>query len=133
MNVLFLLTPKKDVDFLFGDFTVRQAIEKMKEHRYTMIPVIDRKSGKYLYSMREGDFLYYLMENRLSFEDLEHIPLSNILPSRSIVPVTIECESTTLYSTIAGQNYVPVVDDQGTFIGIGTRKAVMKDLLGSAK
>ena len=45
MNVLFLLTPKKDVDFLFGDFTVRQAIEKMKEHRYTMIPVIDRKSG----------------------------------------------------------------------------------------
>lgn len=98
-----------------------------------MIPVIDRKSGKYLYSMREGDFLYYLMENRLSFEDLEHIPLSNILPSRSIVPVTIECESTTLYSTIAGQNYVPVVDDQGTFIGIVTRKAVMKDLLGSAK
>ena len=133
MNVLFLLTPKKDVDYLYGDFTIRQAIEKMREHRYTMIPVIDRKTGKYLYSMREGYFFYYLMEKRLSFEDLEKHPLSAILPSRSIRPVTIECESEELYSTIALQNYVPVVDDQGTFIGIVTRKAVMKDLLGTSK
>ncbi len=132
MNVLFLLTPKKEVDFLYGDFTVRQAVEKMKEHRYTMIPVIDRKSGKYLYSVREGDFLYYFMEHRLSFEELEHLPLSSVVPSREIKSVSVECESRTLYQVIAGQNYVPVVDDQGTFIGIVTRKAVMKDLLPSS-
>jgi hypothetical protein len=35
-NVLFLLIPKKDVEYLFDDFSIRQALEKMEFHRYTM-------------------------------------------------------------------------------------------------
>ncbi len=129
MNILFLLLPKNYVDFLYGDFTVRQALEKMKERRYSMIPVIDRETGKYLYSLREGDFLYFLAERHLSFQELEKNALSTIQPSREIKPVGVTCQINELYATISDQNFVPVIDDNGIFIGIVTRKAVMNHFL----
>ena len=47
MNILFFLTPKSDVAFLYDDETLRQALEKMEYHKYSAVPVISR-SGKYI-------------------------------------------------------------------------------------
>ena len=57
MNVAFFMKPKSSVAFLFDDFTVRQALEKMNYHGYTAIPVLDRE-GHYLGTVSEGDFLW---------------------------------------------------------------------------
>ncbi len=132
-NILLLLTPKAQVEYLFDDFTVRQAIEKMKEKRYSMIPVISRETGKYLYSLREGDFLYYLAERHLSFPELERRPLASIPPSRDIRAVPVSESVPALFRTILGQNFAPVVDDQGVFIGIVTRMKVMDALMPEGK
>ena len=43
MNLLFFLTPKAEVAYLYDDFTLRQAIEKMEYHRYSSIPILNRK------------------------------------------------------------------------------------------
>jgi CBS domain-containing protein len=129
MNILFLLLPKNQVDYLFGDFTVRQALEKLEGKRYSMIPVIDKKTGKYERSLMEGDFLYFLTRNHLSFGDLEKLPLKDIPASRIIQAVGVNCQIKELYDKIVDQNFVPVVDDNGVFIGIVTRKAVMRTLL----
>ena len=83
-----------------------------------MIPVVEKKTGKYLYSLREGDFLYY-----------EKYPLSDITPSRNIRAVGVNCQIKELFQTINDQNFVPVTDDKGVFIGIVTRKAVINLLL----
>ena len=128
-NILLLLTPKNFVEYLYSDFTVRQAIEKMREKRYSMIPVIERETGKYCYSLREGDFLYYLAENHLSFKALEQCPLSSIPPSREIKAIGISEDIHSLYDRMLDQNFAPVIDDQGVFIGIVTRKKVMNALL----
>jgi len=130
MNILFLLLPKNQVDFLFADFTVRQALEKLEAHRYSMIPIIDRKSGKYERSLMEGDFLYYLTQHQLSFSDLEKLPLAEVPASRTIKAVGVNCQIKELYDKIVDQNFVPVIDDNGVFIGIVTRKSVMRTLLG---
>ena len=45
MNIAFFLTLKKDVAYVYDDFTIRQALEKMKHHGYTAIPVISRQGG----------------------------------------------------------------------------------------
>ena len=42
MNILFFLTPKEDVSYLPEDYTLRQALEKMKYHGYSAVP-IDRR------------------------------------------------------------------------------------------
>ena len=62
MNILLFLTPKKDVAYLFDDFTIRQALEKMEYHRYSAIPIINRK-GEYVGTLTEGDVLWYLKNN----------------------------------------------------------------------
>ena len=43
MNILFFLTPKSELSYIYDDDSLRQALEKMEYHRYTAIPVINRK------------------------------------------------------------------------------------------
>ncbi len=128
MNLLGLLTPKKGVQYLYEDFTIRQALEKMEFHRYGTIPVIERKTGKYLYSLSEGDFLWYLKDKQLAFHDLEEQPLKNVPHSRDIVAVSVEADIHELYLLAEQQNFVPVLDDLGVFIGIVTRKSIMHSM-----
>lgn len=42
MNVLFSLTPKSEVAYLYDDYSLRQALEKMEHYRYSAVPVIDQ-------------------------------------------------------------------------------------------
>ena len=61
MNVAYFLLPKHQVVCCFEDNTFRQGLEKMKHHGYSAIPVLSR-SGKYLGTVSEGDFLWKLLE-----------------------------------------------------------------------
>ena len=47
MNLFYFLTPKAEVAYLYDDFTLRQALEKMEYHRYSSIPILNR-AGEYL-------------------------------------------------------------------------------------
>lgn len=128
MNITFFLLPKIKVEFLLENFSLRQAIEKMEYHRYSVVPVLS-KDGKYLYSLSEGDILYAMTKNKLKFEDLTKIHLESIERDRDVKPVSINSSMDDLVKLIVDQNFVPVVDDRGVFIGIITRKAVINYLL----
>ncbi len=128
MNITFFLIPKIKVEFLYEDFSLRQAVEKMEYHRYSVVPVLS-KDGKYLYSLSEGDILYTMTKNKLRFEDLTKIHLESIKRDRDVKPVSISSSMDDLVKLIVDQNFVPVVDDRGVFIGIITRKAVINYLL----
>ena len=128
MNITFFLLPKIKVEFLLENFSLRQAIEKMEYHRYSVVPVLS-KDGKYLYSLSEGDILYAMTKNKLKFEDLTKIHLESIERDRDVKPVSINSSMDDLVKLIVDQNVVPVVDDRGVFIGIITRKAVINYLL----
>lgn len=128
MNISFFLIPKSEVEFLYEDFSLRQVVEKMQYHRYAVVPVLSR-DGKYLYSLSEGDVLYYLVENKCRFEELNKIPLASIKKLREVKPTSISSSMDDLASLIVDQNFVPVVDDRGIFIGIVTRKSIINYLL----
>ena len=57
MNILFFLTPKSEVAYIYEDDSLRQALEKMEYHKYSAVPVISR-SGKYIGTVTEGDMLW---------------------------------------------------------------------------
>ena len=63
MNVLMLLKPKETVKYIYDSNTLRQGMEKMRAHSYTAIPVIS-ESGRYVGTVSEGDFLYYILDKR---------------------------------------------------------------------
>jgi predicted transcriptional regulator len=129
MNILPLLTPKKEIEYLYADFSIRQALEKMDFHRFGTVPVIERNTGSYLYSLSEGDFLWFWKEKGLTYEELGRLSLSEIPHSRSIQSVGVECQIEEVYPLISQQNYVPVVDDQNVLIGIVRRQSVVNALL----
>ncbi len=129
MNILRFLIPKSEIQFAYEDFSVRQTVEKMAYHRYSVFPCIDR-DGKYVRSISEGDILYHIRnKNVASFVEFEDIPLSDVPTARDYLSVNANATMDDLIHMIVNQNYVPVVDDKGIFIGIVTRKAVLGYLL----
>ena len=125
MNILRFLTPKSRVGYLYEDFTVRQALEKMHFHRHHAVPVIDRE-GKYVGAVSDGDFLWELFEKGdYDLRDLERTPLANLVDRESNPAVSNDKPITFLLERVKQNAFVPVVDDRGCFIGIVTRRDVI--------
>ena len=61
MNILFFLSPKQDLMYVYDDFTLRQTLEKWENNRYASIPVLNRK-GEYVGTLTEGDILWGLKQ-----------------------------------------------------------------------
>lgn len=65
MNILFFLTPKSEIAYIYNHETLRQAMEKMEYHRYSCVPIIN-KEGDYIGTITEGDLLWGLKRMNLS-------------------------------------------------------------------
>lgn len=133
MNIAFFLTPKADLAFLYDDCSLRQGLEKMRNRGYTAIPVIDRE-GKYIGTISEGDFLWYLLDyneqdlTKFTVYEAESIPIRELLKKDKYPPADVTATVEQLVSKAMSQNFVPVVDDMGIFIGIVTRKDIIRHL-----
>jgi CBS domain-containing protein len=129
VNIAYFLHPKGQVAFLYDDYTFRQGLEKMKHHGYTAIPVISR-SGQYVGTVSEGDFLWQLVqeenEGSVTMKELEQLQVRDILQTSTYPPVRITVTMDELLDSAMQQNFIPVVDDTGSFIGIVTRKDIIR-------
>lgn len=126
MNIAFFFTPKIDLVFMNMNSTMRQALEKMEYYRYSAIPLVD-DNGKYVGTLTEGDLLWKLKNTpSLSFNNTQDIRLSDISLHNVNEPVAINAEIEDLFSRAIDQNFVPVVDDKDTFIGMVKRKEIIE-------
>ena len=112
MNISFYLIPKSEVTYIHQEDTVAQALRLIHKHGYQAVPVID-KEGHYVGTISEGDFLWNLIEEY-------HMDME---------AVSIDADIAQLDKHILNQNFVPVVDGRNVFIGIITRKEIIKELL----
>ncbi len=135
MNIAMFLKPKVEVEYLYDDFTVRQALEKMCRHGYTAIPVITRE-GKYFSTIKEGDLLWYIVDGentetimeKIDIRSLEDVYIRDIIKPDRNPPVRITEPVEQLFERALNQNFVPVIDDMDSFIGIITRRDIMKQV-----
>jgi CBS-domain-containing membrane protein len=126
VNILFFLTPKAMCSYVDADATLRQAMERMENSGYTALPVLDRDGG-YCGVVTEGDLLWSF--KRLCVMDMrqaEEHNISEIQHRRTVQPVKVDTRVEDLISVAADQNFVPVIDDKGDFIGIVTRSRILK-------
>ncbi len=129
MNVLMLLKPKDTVHYIYDYSTLRQGLEKMRAHSYTALPVINLE-GKYVGTVSEGDFLYYILERHESgMKSQEKHNIRDILRRGFNPAVRIDVTMEELLERAQNQNFVPVTDDLGTFIGIVTRQDIIKQFV----
>ncbi|MDO4944284.1 MAG: CBS domain-containing protein [Ruminococcus sp.] len=126
MNILQLLKPKACIDYIYDDYTARQALEKIRNHRFTAVPVINRK-GEYVKTAAEGDFLHLMLDKGIyDIREMEKYSVSQISGRAEIKPVYVSSSIEDLILLSMDQNFVPVVDDRKVFIGIVTRKDILQ-------
>ena len=125
-NILFFLTPKAMCAFLYDDYTIRQAIEKMEVAGYAAIPILNRQ-GDYRGTLKEGDLLW-AMKNmcNMDMRQAECRRIMEIPRRKDNIPVRITASMLDLVDRASQQNFVPVIDDYGAFIGLIPRKAIIK-------
>ena len=129
MNIMRFIVPKSLVQYVNLDSTLRQALEKMRFHRYVAIPVIDSE-GKYVGTLRNDDILSYFLDSgsfdaRLAEED----KVADVIDGNYAPPVYHDASMSSLIERVKEHNFVPVVDDRGCFVGIILRRDILNFLL----
>lgn len=125
-NILFFLTPKAMCAYLYDDYTVRQALEKMESAGFAALPILNKR-GEYRGTLTEGDLLWAL--KNLCYMDMRQAEARRIMEifrRKDNIPVRVNTGMQDLVHRASTQNFVPVVDDKDTFIGIVTRRAIIK-------
>ncbi len=129
MNILFFLTPKKEVAYLYETDSMRQALEKMESRTFTAIPIIGKKTGKYIGTLTEGDLLWEIKRRDLpSLKEAESISVMDIVRKRDNQPADADAKMEDLINLAMSQNFVPVIDGGKRFIGLVTRKDIIQYL-----
>lgn len=128
MDAKTLLTPKTKVEFLYSDVTIGEAIAKMKKKRYALIPVLERTSNRYLYSISSSDLLYKMVSLG-DVKKAEALPITEVEINRLVIPAPFSKDIESLGDLLSSQNFVPIVDEKGTFLGLVTRRSVFNYLL----
>ena len=101
MNILFYLVPKSEVMYLYDDYSLRQAMEKMEYHKYSAVPIINR-AGNYVGTLTEGDILWELKDRKLSnLHEAEEIMLRHTNRKRDNEPVNVNCNIEDLVMTLS--------------------------------
>lgn len=125
-NILFFLTPKAMCAYVYDDFTIRQALEKMEASGYSALPILNRR-GEYRGSLTEGDLLWAI--KNICYMDMRQAEARRIMEisrRKDNIPVRVTANMYDLVSRANTQNFIPVVDDKDAFIGIITRSAIIK-------
>ena len=126
MNILYFLTPKNQVANIYEDSNLRQLMEKLEYHRYTAIPVINH-NGEYVGTVAEGDILRILKDKfNMNYQGAQGILVKDIPRRGEILPVNANASMDDIVDMAIAQNFVPVTDDNNVFIGIVTRRDILK-------
>ena len=125
-NILFFLTPKAMCAYLYDDYTMRQALEKMESAGYAALPILNKR-GEYRGTLTEGDLLWGI--KNMCYMDMRQAEAHRIMEisrRKDNIPVKVTTSMSNLVERASIQNFVPVVDDKDAFIGIITRRSIMQ-------
>jgi CBS domain-containing protein len=126
LNIIFFLTPKEEVAYIFEDNTIHELMDKMMTCRYSAIPILKR-TGEYTGTLTEGDVLWAIKnQGRMDFKYALQLLVSDVPRRLSNRSVKITADIEELFAKSLDQNFVPVEDDRGVFIGIVTRRNIIR-------
>lgn len=125
-NLLFFLTPKAMCSYLYDDYTLRQALEKMEGSGFAALPILNRR-GEYRGTLTEGDLLWGLKNMcHMDIRQAENHRIMEISRRKDNIPARVTTPMKDLVERASTQNFVPVVDDKDAFIGIITRRSIIQ-------
>ena len=128
-NTFTYFTPKNETQYITSDSTLRAVIEKFDFHKFTVVPVIDL-DGKFLFTLSEGDVLRFIKNfANFNYSIAENVLVTEIPIYRAYKHLNISAEFEDVCKLSLSQNFIPLVDDRGMFIGIIRRSKVLDYLI----
>ena len=98
----------------------------MESIGYSALPILTR-AGVYRGSLTEGDLLWAIKNVcEMDMSKATEHTIMEIPHRRDNAPVNVTTDMAELVRSATDQNFVPVVDDKGDFIGIVTRRAILR-------
>jgi len=126
MQLAFFLLPKSESLYLTEHQTFRQAMEKMQHHGLGAIPILN-DAGQYVGVITTSDLLWHLKDKyALDIISAEKILIKDVPRRHDNEPVTITTDVRILFRLAMVENFIPVIDDLGVFIGIVRRREIME-------
>lgn len=126
MKTIFdFLTPKSKTFYIEDNATIRQVIEKFDVHKFSIVPVINEE-GKFVTTLGEGDILRFI-KNHHEFDIYmaESTRINNVELYRPYKALDIFTSLNDVIKLSLDQNFIPIVDDRGMYIGIIKRKDII--------
>ena len=132
MNAFKLIIDKAECKYLYEDIPFVDGLRQFQEGGYTAVPVI-KNDGTYAGTIRDKDFLQkYINPDDLNkpnnLEKLTNMTVGDIVKPEMNPAINISKDINDVLLLSMQQNFVPIVDDRDVFVGIITRKDIIKML-----
>ena len=118
------LTPAENLAVLIDTHNADHAILLLSQMTYSRVPVVTDKR-KFVGTIGLRDILAYQMENGLSQEDMADTDIVH-MTKKNVAVVESDYHLTDVLHKLVDESFLPVVDKDGVFQGIITRKSILK-------
>lgn len=126
MEALKLMIPKKDVKYLYDISNFAEGMGMLRSSGYSSIPVI-RRDGTYAGVVSDKDFLNIYMDSE-SKSFYNRLRIRDIMKPGKGAPINVNSNIDDVLLSSMEQNFVSVIDDMNQFIGIITRREIIRFL-----
>ena len=126
MQMAFFLLPKSETLYLAEKMTLRQAMEKMQFHGYGAVPVLN-EAGQYVGTITAADMLWFLKDmHGANIAAAEKLQVKDVPRRHDNAPVSVSADIRDMLKMAMEENFIPIVDDLGVFIGMVRRREIME-------
>lgn len=119
MNLAFFLTPVAEVAWMLDGTTVQDAVDAMRDHRFTAVPLLDDERH-YVGTITAADLLHWI-----TTEGRRDVPVAKVPRQMENRAVGIDTDVRGILALASDQTFIPVVDSRAVLMGIVTRKAIL--------
>ena len=118
------MTPAENLAVLIDTHNADHAILLLSQMTYSRVPVVTDKR-KFVGTIGLRDILAYQMENGLSQEAMADTDIVH-MTKKNVAVVEPDYHLTDVLHKLVDESFLPVVDKDGVFQGIITRKSILK-------
>lgn len=120
------MTPTDDLAIFIDTHNTDHALLLLASNGFSRVPVMT-KDRQYLGTISASDIVGYQAEHHLSDEEFASMDISNMVNTR--IPAILPSASLTeIMHKLVDTSFLPVVTEEQHFLGIVTRKAILKSV-----
>lgn len=118
------LTPAADVAIFVDSHNTDHVMLLLANNGFSRVPVIN-KDKQYVGTISVSDIVKYQAEMDMGMEELAKLPIGQVVNTK-MATVRPDAELTEIMHKLVDASFLPVVSAEGAFVGIITRKSILK-------